>query len=222
MNKNQKYIDIIESTCLDYYKEKYIIAKSDDDDERLHILSTVYDRYSLFTFLTKDGNFMINLPFFYDDNDNNYHRQPIEIPTDSIDLFKELLKVIIDKKISPSLIMAYKSGVLNTLPDVLNNHMETLDLSKITIEIFEKFFNESTMEESNHERIEDTQLSLIDDKTIEFKFNIDCGRQGVHKSNYAVINNRGLIQVELCELLEGGGIETALTDKIKEFFKTNI
>jgi hypothetical protein len=40
-----------------------------------------------------------------------------------------------------------------------------------------------------------------------------------HKHNFVTINNRGDINITLAEIIEGGGIESTLTQLIKDFFE---
>ena len=59
----------------------------------------------------------------------------------------------------------------------------------------------------------------IGGETLSIKFKVDCNRRGVHKRNNIYINDTGHINIDLCEALEGGGIEDHLENNIKKLLK---
>ena len=63
MSKNKIYIDIIESTFKEMFDDNWFTVETNNDDTRLNIVSTIYNRYHLFSFFTEDSNFIINCPF---------------------------------------------------------------------------------------------------------------------------------------------------------------
>jgi hypothetical protein len=160
---------------------------------------------------------MINLPMLYEDDSYGSHRSLLDIKVDSIDIFKQLLSVVIEKKIKPHFIKAYKEGKIGSIPNSIGTSI-TYDLSKITPSDFEKIFNQASVEESNGETIENLKM-INNGDSVEFEFDIDCGRRGLHRENSCLINNRGLIKISLCELLEDGGIEDFIEEKLNDFLK---
>ena len=59
----------------------------------------------------------------------------------------------------------------------------------------------------------------LDEEAIRIKFLVDCDRRGIHKRNSIYVNNNGHIEINLCEALEGGGIETHLENSIEKLLK---
>jgi hypothetical protein len=210
---NQKYIQIINDKCLEVYGKPFIVAESNSDDTRLNIRSNIDKGYRLFTFFTEDGHFIINLPYFYNPKDRNHNKLPIEIKCDDLNIFKQTLKPIFDLLITPHIIQAYKQNQLDELPPTLQTNIPNVDLSKLTVESFEQLFNETTEEESNGETTLNIQRS-VSYTDVKFEFLVDCGRQGIHKHNIVTVNYRGKIHISLAEIIEGGGIEETLEEKI--------
>jgi hypothetical protein len=210
----QQYIQIIQEYAKELYGDNtFIIPESDSDDTRLHIKSTLWDGYHLFTFFMEDGHFIFNLPFFYDPKNKNYHRSPVELKCQNLEVFKQTLEPIFNLIITPHIIQAYKQGCLNDLPPSLQSEKRNIDLSKLTPEVFEQLFHEATEEESNGETLEQLEITQSQN-TVTFDFRVDCGRQGIHKDNKVIVNNRGIIQIDLAEVIEGGGIKDSLEEKI--------
>ena len=149
----------------------------------------------------------------------NYgNQEPIKtLIFDPKPIFRDYVKQMIVLELVPEIKSWYKSNSLKNMPSKMKVE-EKFDLSKITKEWFKEIFYEATENCSNGESAKKIKIKTTD-TTILIEFAVDCGRRGIHKDNTVEINDRGQVDVYLCELLEGGGIEDELEEKIIDFIK---
>ena len=201
---NSKYIKIIDDLSLELFgPDKLIKAESNNNNTSICIYALDKLCYTIFT---NNGNFLL-----YDWGCNNERK---EIPIDSLDIFNGYAKMILIDFCKPSLIMDYKKKILKKLPENLGIK-NTVDLSRINKKWIKKTFEEITSSILNSESIENIEFKKsIDSLCIEF--DINGGRWGIHKDNEIIINDRGNISVNLCDFIEGRGIETELKERINK------
>jgi hypothetical protein len=216
MEKNKIYIDIINETLDEKYGTKlFEVSTSDEIIDIIQIQSR-----KGFTFYMENGNYVINLPFLYDKRDYYGNYRPLRpIPINNLEFFKYILNIVIEKELSHILIDCYEGGILKELPKCLKQFQIKYDLSKLSEDIFVKYFNEATEDESNGEKC-DVLMYAITENGIEIEFEVDCGRWGVHDGGRVSISTTGRIYVTLPEIIEGGGVEDELIEKLKNFFES--
>lgn len=132
------------------------------------------------------------------------------------DFYKQYISQIIDNDVVPMIKEYYKRGDIRSLKGTKFEIKEDFNI-KIEENVFEKMFNDSTSEESNSEKVQNIKIEFLDDKTT-IEFDVDCNRYGIHHGE-ASITLRGNVRVWLPEILEDGGIEDVLEEKILTYIK---
>lgn len=137
----------------------------------------------------------------------------------SIDTFREYVIQVISKYCISTIKSSYKRGRLKTLPETIKMEY-TIDLSKLTNEWLENSFNENAEEYGNGESIESLISENIKDG-IEFIFDVDCGRYGLHRGQSIKVTNRGNITIDFSETpIERGDLECAIKNQIEKLIKS--
>ena len=203
---NQKYIEILNTLIEEKIGENLFEVKSNKEDTRIsiNIINNGGVRGSCCTIPTENGYFILNC------FDNTFR-------FNSTEMFKEMsLQIVEDLK--PTIIEYYKRKAINSIPKKLNIEIPKVDFSLINADWIIKKFKEASLEESNGEEMLEPEIT-IGGETLSIKFKVDCNRRGVHKRNNIYINDTGHINIDLCEALEGGGIEDHLENNIKKLLK---
>jgi hypothetical protein len=157
--------------------------------------------YSLYI---KDGNLELKY---------GWGSEEVFISVENPHILKMVVIEIFKKHCEPRLIDLYEKNVIDKLPKRTNYQPKNIDFSKLTNQIFKDIFLEATEEVLNSEKVDEMEIKIEDD-TLKIEFRVDCGRRGIHKYNEVKINKRGRIRVNLCEMIEGGGIEELLEEKL--------
>ena len=203
-NKYIKYFDIVNgelSTMVGDVKELSIEC----GDLGLEIL---INRSCIYRINIIEDNYIINM----------LHEEDIKISLNNLDIFKEIIKQVIEKSIIPELKDSYKRGYIKNLPTKLNPK-EKINFDEITKEWLTENFYKISEYDGNGEIIENVKIKLIKKECI-ITFDADCGRAGVHRNNEIKINDKGFVKMNFCEIIEGGDIESQLKRKIEEYIKS--
>ena len=220
-NSNEKYINILSELSDEMIGKDSIGFYSNEDNTRISInfKNNLGVKYGIHTIETENGYFILNA------------WRDIKFKFNSIDTFIDMAKQIIENIIKPAILELYKDNVISKIPEKMETPIINIDLSKITEEWLIEKFNEVSEEESNGEEMEEgikiekyynlpsgaSSASQKFEDGIKIEFSIDCGRRGVHRDNSIHINNKGKVNINLCEMLEGGGIESNLIEKIENY-----
>ena len=177
------------------------------DNNKIEIILKLNDRGPywsrleyIYSIKVINNNFILHIPHL-----------DIEVPIDSMDVFKTYFEVLWEKFINPKLVSYFKSKFIDHLP---NGEVATIpNFNKITSENFSKIFYEVASDYSNSEVAENIIIENINDDLI-ISFDIYENRYGTHKENSIKITNRGSVIVNLCEKFEGSDIEYQLGKRI--------
>jgi len=116
-----------------------------------------------------------HLDTIYMSNENEFvlfTRDGLPIELDSKVFFRKMTRYLIKESIVKKVKSYYEDGFIE-LPSKLK--AKSVDLSKITIELFTTIFEELSESEMNGETVEDVVINDTDDGK-EIIFSIDCGR----------------------------------------------
>lgn len=119
----------------------------------------------------------------------------------------------------------YDNGTRNAMCDASNFHNcyhycceKSFDnLEAIDEAWFAEMFAEVAEEQSNGEGLEDLVINKKGDSVV-IEFSVDAGSYGLHRDNEITIR-KDRVAMNLCEMIEGGGLEYGLKRKIEEKIK---
>jgi hypothetical protein len=169
------------------------------DEHRIHI------SYEHCTFNT----------IFIDSNKGTFsmftHSSKNELESTDEYCFKVYTSLIFDN-IKNELINSYKKKYIKTLPFEYKVKNKNLN---ITANVFKEIFEEISEEYSNSETIDNVEVKKEKNSTI-ISFELNCGRRGRYDDNWIEINEFGVVQTHLSEIIEGGDLDSNIKDKLEE------
>lgn len=194
------YAEIINIWAKDRFGKGFVFAEANNESISINVNNTI----RVYELNTKEGELELRV---------NYGRSEIKIYTEDTSILMKLVDKIFDDYCIPMLMTLYKTKVIDKLPKSIKYTPLKINFNNVTIESFKQAFYESTDNVINGETAEEVKINIVEDK-LRIDFNVDCGRRGIHRHNSVIINDRGDIRVELCEAIEGGGVETLLQTKL--------
>jgi hypothetical protein len=213
----KEYVDIIKEELDELVGSLDELSIECDDKD----ISIMIDRSPVIqTRMSGESHFLLK-PFHHKNYDRlSFEEKIIAIDADCIkikdlNIYRNMIRNSIINDLIPTIKDYYMQNYIKKLPTQLTEN-KIINFSKLTAKWLKKTFNEVSEDVMNGESMENLKITKTDTDWVA-NFNVDCGRRGIHKNNYIKINNRGGINVGLCEAIEVGGIESGVTEEIKKY-----
>ena len=195
----QKYIDSATKLIAQRFNpEEVTVLSGQGDNElitRVICNNNAHDIYNCFRISIVDGKYTL-----YGSRHDN-----VELKVDNIEIFEQLYDVMLTDNVVRDLRRLYRLGCFTDIPKGSGAEPKKMNFNLLTAANFKVAFKESTELVMNTETADNVKFQRFNDNVI-ITFDV-YDRDSIYKKNTITLNDRGLFKMDICEKLEGCGLD---------------